>query len=120
MPNGKNQPDEISIEWEYDKDYRLVPANGMWGGITPRGDLRIDFFVEVAPVPGSGETAFLKDESGLIYKEGRRTPKKETLVRKIQVGVMIPPQQILSFAEWFKDKAQKARVVQESPSKKVN
>ena len=32
MPEGKQQPSEIRIEWEYDKDYRLVPANGMWGG----------------------------------------------------------------------------------------
>ena len=119
MPNGKKQPDEISIKWEYDKGYRLVPANGMWGGITPRGDLRIEFFVEAVPVPGSGETALLKDESG-FYKERRKTPEQVTVVRKVQVGVMVPPQQVQSFMEWFKDKAQKVTVTSESSSKKVH
>ena len=119
MPEGKQQPSEIRIEWEYDKDYRLVPANGMWGGITPRGDLRIEFFVEVVPTPGSGETALFHDASG-SYKEGRKTPEKATVVRKIQVGVMIPPHQIPSFVEWFKDKARQLKITSENPSNKVN
>ncbi len=119
MPEGKQQPSEIRIEWEYDKDYRLVPANGMWGGLTPRGDLRIEFFVEVIPTPGSGETALIHDAGG-SYKERRKTPGKATVVRKVQVGVMIPPNQISNFAEWFKDKAHKMRIKSENPSKKVN
>ena len=77
MPNGKKQPDEISIDWEYDKNYRMVPANGMWGGITPRGDLRIDFFVESMPIPDSGAGKLLNDGVGSI-----RNAKK--LLRKSQ------------------------------------
>ena len=119
MPNGE-QPDKISIEWEYDKDYRLVPANGMWGGITPRGDLRIEFFVEMVPTPAPGETAIVVDRTSGSSKEERMTAEKPTIVRKVQVGVMIPPQQIPSFMEWFKDKAQQVIVTRENPSTEVN
>ena len=120
MSNGKKQPDEIRIEWEYDKDYRLVPANGMWGGITPRGDLRIEFFVEVVPTPSTGETALFNDGSGSSYEEQRKIPEKPTVVRKVQVGVMVPPHQIPSFMEWFKDKAQHVKITSKNPSDKVN
>ena len=119
MPNGKKQPDEIRIDWEYDKDYRMVPANGMWGGITPRGDLRIEFFVEAVTVPNSGDTTLVNDGSGR-YKEKRKTPEKPAVVRRIQVGVMVPPQQILSFMEWFRNKAKGIKVVSENPTEKVN
>ena len=118
MSNGKIQPDEIRIEWEYDKDYRMVPANGMWGGITPKGDLRIDFFVEVTSNPGSGETALFRSGSG--YKERRKVPEEAKLVRKVQVGVMIPPQQIPSFSEWFNEQAQRLKISPKKPASKVN
>jgi hypothetical protein len=117
MPNGKQDPDEIAIEWEYDKDYRIVAANGMWGGITPRGDLRIEFFVESNSIPR--EAVFLKDESG-SYKERSKRPEKPAVVRKIQIGVMVPGPQVKSFAEWFRDKAQKVQISPQSSSKKVH
>ena len=119
MPNEKNQPDEIEIKWEYDKDYRLVPANGMWGGITPRGDLRIEFFVEAISPPSDGETALFNEGKGR-YKERPKGSRQAVVVRQVQVGVMVSPHQIPSFAEWFKDKAQNATIVTENPSKKVN
>ena len=117
MPNGKQDPDEIGIEWEYDKDYRLVAANGMWGGITPRGDLRIEFFAESNSIPG--EAVYLRNESG-SYKETHKIPEKPTVVRKIQIAVMVPGPQVRSFAEWFKDKAQKVPVSLKSSSRKVH
>ena len=56
-PEDKEQPEKIDVEYEYDPDYRLVAANGLFGGVTPRGELRIDFFAEYVPAPGAGCTA---------------------------------------------------------------
>ena len=116
----EEKPDEIGIEWEYDKDYRMVPANGMWGGFTPKGDLRIEFFVEVVPTPGLEETALFRDAVSGSYHERPKAPEKARIVRRVQVGVMIPSQQIPSFTEWFKDKAQHVNIVRENPSGEVN
>lgn len=116
----EENPDEIKIEWEYDKDYRMVPANGMWGGLTPKGDLHIEFFVEVLPTPGPEATAFFRDAVSGSYNERPKTLEKARIVRKVQVGVMIPHQQIPSFTEWFKDKAQRVNIVQKNPSGEVN
>ena len=119
MPKGKQQPSEIRIEWEYDKNYRLVPANGMWGGITPRGDLRIEFFVECSPVPGPGETLLIKEEGG-FYQEDRERPERPALVRKIQVGVMVAPEHVSSFMEWFRAQAHRVQSSSKTNTEKVN
>lgn len=47
--NGKDQITEATIAYRYAKDYRLVPANGSFGGITPRADIMIHFFEEYYP-----------------------------------------------------------------------
>ena len=44
-------PREMKFVFEYDKDYRIVAANGVWGGVTPRGEINIDFFVERQRIP---------------------------------------------------------------------
>ena len=31
------QSDSIKFVYKYDNDYRMVPANGIWGGFTPEG-----------------------------------------------------------------------------------
>ncbi len=46
-----SMPQEFEFFFEYDKDYRIVAANGVWGGITLRGDIHLDFFVERQDVP---------------------------------------------------------------------
>ncbi len=122
MSKGTTEPKEISIEWEYAKDYRLVPATGILGGITPRGDLRIEFFVEAIALPAPGESSMVLHEDSGTYKETRKVPQKGKIVRTVQIGVTVPPHQVSSFAEWFKDKAEQARLknVKDNPPSKVN
>ncbi|MEE8584157.1 MAG: hypothetical protein V3T83_04825 [Acidobacteriota bacterium] len=45
------QPRELDFFFEYDPAYRTVPANGVWGGMTPRGEFLMDFYVEALAVP---------------------------------------------------------------------
>jgi len=49
----KTKPAELTFEFEWDPNYRLMPCTGIWGGIAPGGHVKIDFFVDGWPVPGS-------------------------------------------------------------------
>jgi hypothetical protein len=40
------EPKRIKFLFKKAADYRLLPANGAWGGITTRGDFLLEFFVE--------------------------------------------------------------------------
>jgi hypothetical protein len=83
---GQKSPvKEVKFYFEYDKDYRVVASNGVWGGITPRGDLQLDFFVEKVGIPDSVEYVVTQD--GKLEGEIRRDPPRQ-FVRRMQVGVL--------------------------------
>jgi hypothetical protein len=88
MPKKQvNKGSEIEFVFELDSDYRLVPCNGIWGGLTSRGDFRIDFFVESQAIPERVTNA-INEETQTLGKETRRNPPKQ-IIRQMQVGVLM-------------------------------
>ena len=86
MSEKQDNGNEIEFAYEYDPSYRVVAANGVWGGVTPRGDFRLDFFVESSAVPERITIELLPDKSG---KEVARTPDKRLFTRRLQTGVLL-------------------------------
>ena len=82
----KKIPSEVEFFFELDKDYRIIASNGVWGGLTPRGQLQLDFFVEKLAIPDSIKNAISED--GRIGKELSRSPMKR-VVRRLQVGILL-------------------------------
>lgn len=114
------KPEDIPIEYEYDSNYHVVAANGMFGGLTPRGDLRIDFFVEYTGVPGPGALKYRRNPDGSTEEVPGPKPGSTKMIRRVQVGVLVPPQQIESFSNWFRDKAQQIQLAKDAGSKEVH
>ena len=107
---SEQESPKMPVTYKYDDNYRVIPANGLYGGITPRGDLRIDFFVEYQDIPKQGEFAYEVQPDGSV-KEVQKSKRKQ-FVRTMQVGVMIPGNQVPSFAQWFQDKVEKLKLTQ--------
>lgn len=40
------EPKRVKFLFKKAADYKLLPVNGAWGGVTTRGDFALDFFVE--------------------------------------------------------------------------
>lgn len=120
MTAPADQPEEIAIEYEYDSDYRIIAVNGMFGGLTPRGDLRVDFFVEHAGPPGPGAVKYRRDSEGSFKEVPGPKSYPPKLTRRLQVGILIPPQHIESFSRWFKDKAEKIQLARDPSSEEVH
>jgi hypothetical protein len=51
MSEKRDNSKEIEFVYEYDPGYRVVAANGVWGGATPRGDFRLDFLLKALLSP---------------------------------------------------------------------
>jgi hypothetical protein len=102
MELGKDNDKQIDIIYEYDANYRLVATNGIYGGITPRGDLKADFFVEFFAVPKSTQLKVTEEGKG---EEQPIHLSESYIARKIQIGILVPPDQIESFGKWFLQKA---------------
>jgi len=94
-------PKEIDIQYDFDPSYRIVAANGVYGGITPRGDMKIDFFVESLDVPHQVRNKVLPD--GKLGEEISRSPGKR-LVRRLQVGLILSINDAGRIADFIKQR----------------
>lgn len=88
MAESPDNPKEIVFFTEFDKDYKVVPANGIWVGNTTRTDIIIDFFIEQLARPET--VSYALDEGGRFQNEVRRTPAKK-FIRTFQMAVLLSP-----------------------------
>ena len=102
-------PKNIKYLFKKDDDYRIIPANGVWGGPTPRGDIRADFFCEFESLPK--EIHHAVDEDGRLGQELKRIPSTEdiTIQRNFLVGMILTVEQADSIGRWLQKKAREVR-----------
>jgi len=96
---------EQTLEFAYkeSKDYKIIYANGAYGALTGKGDIKFDLFHEYNPTP---EAEVHKVEDG---KLGDRISQKgisgNTIIRETLVGVVVTPHIARSIGEWLIRKA---------------
>ena len=84
--------------------FRVVHADGAWGGVTPRGFIEVNFYSERQPIPRS-LTHSVNLESGTLGAEIREARvTKEGPVREVEVGVIMDLQCARSVRKWLDDK----------------
>lgn len=99
-------PTKITFRFKKDDNYRLIPVNGVWGGATPRGDIRVDLFHESFSLPEVITQAVTPDAK--LGKELERTPPS-TVQRKVLVGMVLTAEQAESIGRWLQEKAREVR-----------
>ena len=97
---------QVEFLFEYDPRYRLVAANGVWVDPTPRGDLRLDFFVEAPTLPRRIMHAF--GPEGRVGTELRREPER-TFTRRVQLGILVSMDHAESIARSIQDRVAEYR-----------
>jgi hypothetical protein len=89
----------VDIYFRKDKDYRVMPVSGVWGGVSPHGMIFADFFFEKPDTP---EKVAL-NESGA---EVDRHPSGVFIVRDVMAGIAVRPEVARAIGQWFLDKAE--------------
>lgn len=95
---------EVKIYFTKAKDYKIAPANGAWGGITPQGDIAVDFYIEKGNIPDS--LNYTIDEKTKEIKEEKREGNKQ--IRELQYGLLIRPDIAYIIGKWLIKKAEQA------------
>lgn len=89
--------DEVEIEHTYSNDYDIIHADGVTGGVQPKGDVKIDFTVDLnrrvtkETVETDGEQ--ISFTSGMTFEPNLR--------REHQVGVMMSQSETLRTGCWM-------------------
>ena len=92
-------------------DYKVVAATGVYGGPTPSGHIRVEFFVDYASNPV--KTVHAVTPEGRVGEELEREPTSRSITREFQIGVVFTPDVAESLARWLQDKVAILRQAQE-------
>jgi|SRR5271168_3140613 len=83
--------------------FRVIHADGMFGGPTPRGDLFIGFYSERFPIPTSVYHEI--KPTGELGEEIREEREGRTgVIREVEFGVNCDLEVVKAFSGWLQDK----------------
>ncbi len=108
MPSSPEQglpplPSKIRFHYIKSNLFRVVHADGVWGGITPTGGIQIAFFSERVPIPQQVEFQLSPDgRVGEEIPEGKVA--REGIVREVEVDVVINLGTARLIRDWLDDK----------------
>lgn len=89
------------VKYTYRKadDYKIIFANGVYGGITPRNELKFDFIHEYKETPGIEIIPVKEDGSPApIEKE---IPEEIEITRELKIGIILNLDQAESIGRWM-------------------
>ena len=103
MPEKRIIPKEVQYKFERLEGYRVIPVDGVWGGITNNKLIRMELFSEC---PLWVESVSYKLSDGTIGDEIDRTPKldeteKVQVLRQIHIATVMSPITAKFIAEWL-------------------
>ena len=80
----------VLFKYEFPETYNPVYANGAQGGLTPQGEIALNFFLERLPVPR--RETYRVDEAGQMGESVKVEPSDEAdavIVRYVSTGVVM-------------------------------
>ncbi len=99
----EDQPRTIQFHFIKSNSYRVVHADGAYGGITPRQGIFVTFYSERLPIPTS--LVHEIDSSGRLGPEIReKRESRDGVVREAEVGVSMDLEMAKSLLNWLREK----------------
>lgn len=101
---SKHDP-TLSFKYIFTYDYNPVYINGAHGGISPRGEIIANFYLERPPLPNKITHAINPDGSiGADVIETDPANLNSTIVRYVSSGVVLNYQNARALHDWLGDK----------------
>lgn len=113
--SGTSRTKQLTFRYLKDPGYRLVPINGVWGGITPRGEIHMELFHE-SQAPPEVVVRSLTPKGGLGEEVDHQPPRE--ISRTILVGVMLTEESAESMANWLHARVRQLRERNEKKKKR--
>ena len=101
--------EDNKVKFIYNKPegYNTVFVNGLFGGVSPQGDIHCHFYLESRPLPTEQEFKLLED--GKLGEEIGQSISPVTINRDLKVGIVVDVNVAQAMAEWLLDKVKLAR-----------
>ena len=102
----KEKPKTESVVFKYTKanDYRVIAANGAYGGPVSTDEIKVDFYVESMESPNLNK---IEVEEGKLGKVITRVPGETNWIRELQIGLLLSRDTAENIGKWLLEKVQK-------------
>lgn len=109
-----SQKPELTFKYIFTYDYNPVYVNGAHGGVSPRGELVVNFYLERPPLPNEITHEILPN--GTIGKETAVDPDDfaNSIVRFVPSGVILNLQSAQSLHQWLGEKVKEMAAYEEA------
>lgn len=105
LPARNGAPKKLQFHLIKSKLYRVVHADGVYGGVTPNLNVHMSFFSERTPLPKRLAYEILED--GDIGQEDTSLRKaKRGIVREMEVGVLLDYGTAIALRAWLDNQIQ--------------
>ena len=99
---AKKSPKEITFHYIKTPSYRSYHVDGVYGCLTPKGNLYCEFFIDRSATP---QTAVHElSEDGYLSGKPKKTIGKKGFIREIECGIMLDIDTALSLKNWLEGK----------------
>jgi len=102
--SGKNNDPTLAFKYIFTYDYNPVYVNGAHGGVSPRGELVANFYLERQPLPN--EITHAITSAGAIGDVTDVDPKdlNNSLVRFVPCGIVLNYPNARNLHQWLGEK----------------
>ncbi len=110
---AQNKP-EIKFKYIFNYNYNPTYVNGAHGGLSPRGELIMNFYLERIPLPESITHEI--NQNGTIGGEIEMEPAdlKNSLVRYIENGVVLNYQSARELHQWLGERVKEMETLEQA------
>ena len=112
---GKRPSDgEVAFDYIKAQDFKTFWADGVIGGLTPRGHIHFALYIERPALPRRQvfEILNISDESGTIGKEVmEKRISRGSIVREMACDVFLGVDEAENLARWLMDRVQEFRAI---------
>ena len=109
-------PKTVTVDYIKSNSFRVVHADGIFGGLTPSLDIHIDIWSHRQPIPQ--RSIYKVTEDGKLGSElqDERIVRAD-FVREVEVGVVLDANVAKSLIKWLQDKVKQVEKAQRQFSK---
>ncbi|MBI4746255.1 MAG: hypothetical protein HY786_06920 [Deltaproteobacteria bacterium] len=101
MAKGKEKISEIKFKYIFPDDYNPIYVNGIYGGVTPNGDIVANFFFERHALPNSQSQQLMAN--GTLGELVSNEPEdlQKSMVRVVNSGVILNVRTAKELHRWL-------------------
>jgi hypothetical protein len=100
-----SDPDKIKFHYIKGNFFRVVHVDGVFGGLSPTGEISASLFSQRPPIPQLTVQA-LKSKNELGEEIVAERVSKDGLVREMEVSLVLSPQVAEALAKWLMERVE--------------